>query len=126
MTRKVICDYCGNDAAFVTGRKIYPHRPDLFSLQFYQCEPCKAHVGCHKDSNGVPLGRLANAELRAAKSKAHAAFDPIWKGRTMSRKNAYGWLATELGILAKDCHIGMFNIEMCERVVATCEERNES
>lgn len=44
----VICDYCGNKAAQVTGRKIYPHRPDLFSLRFWHCEPCKAWVGCHK------------------------------------------------------------------------------
>ncbi|EIC84043.1 zinc-finger-containing protein [Serratia sp. M24T3] len=126
MTREVVCDYCGKTAAFVTGRKIYPHRPDLSLLHFYQCEPCKAYVGCHKGSNGVPLGRLANAELRAAKSKAHAAFDPIWKGRSMSRGSAYSWLAKSLGIPQQECHIGMFNIEMCEQVVIACELRAQS
>jgi len=126
MTREVICDYCGKAAAFVTGLQLYPHRPDLYSLQFYQCQPCKAHVGCHKGSNGVPLGRLANADLRAAKNRAHAAFDPIWKGRSMSRGSAYSWLAKSLGIPQQECHIGMFNIEMCEQVVIACELRAQS
>ncbi|MGC6389701.1 zinc-finger-containing protein [Ewingella sp. S1.OA.A_B6] len=124
MTRTVICDYCGQPSTLVTGRAIYPHRPDLFSLQFWQCIPCRAYVGCHKDSNAVPLGRLANSSLRAAKNQAHAAFDPIWKNGWMKRKDAYRWLANQLEITSKDCHIGMFNIEMCERVVASCQKRN--
>lgn len=44
----VKCDYCGNDAMLVSGRAIYPHRPDLFRLNFWQCAPCDAYVGCHK------------------------------------------------------------------------------
>lgn len=69
--RKVECPYCLKLADLVTGERIYPHRADLHSLQFYLCSDCNAYVGCHKRSNGAPLGRLANAELRAAKNKAH-------------------------------------------------------
>lgn len=124
MTRIVICNYCGKPAELISGKAIYPHRPDLFSLKFWSCTPCKAYVGCHKDSDAVPLGRLANAELRSAKNRAHAAFDPLWKSKSMKRAEAYGWLSKQLGISGKDCHIGMFNIEMCERVVSACQQRN--
>lgn len=122
----VTCDYCGMDARLVTGADIYPHRPDLHQLQIWACQPCGAWVGCHKRSNAVPLGRLADAELRKAKSEAHAAFDPIWKSRKMSRGVAYNWLSQKLNIPFKDCHIGMFDIETCAEVVNVCNEAKGS
>lgn len=126
-----ICPYCGNDAKLVTGEVIYPHRKDLFDLKFWHCEPCDAYVGCHKKgawvpdshkhSDGtIPLGRLANAELREAKKSAHAAFDPIWTDQRMTRKTAYKWLANALGIDRKECHIGMMDAERCRKVVEVC------
>lgn len=120
----VICDYCGNKAALVTGRKIYPHRPDLFPLRFWHCEPCKAWVGCHKNSDAQPLGRLANAELRLAKSAAHRAFDPLWKSGETTRKQAYQWLSIQLGIPSESCHIGMFDVATCLRVQTICASMN--
>ena len=65
---KVICPYCEGAAKLVSGRVIYPHRPDLFKNNFWTCPPCKAHVGCHRPNirhgftGEEPLGRLANAE----------------------------------------------------------------
>lgn len=125
---EVICDYCGRAAELVAGDDIYPHRPDLKALRFWRCVPCGAYVGCHKAGNGYgdgtrPLGRLANAELRAAKSAAHAAFDPLWKSRQMRRSDAYRWLSDALGIPANRTHIGEFDVETCRRVVAVCSER---
>jgi hypothetical protein len=110
------CDYCGNSAALVGGDVIYPHRPDLHDKRFYNCAACRAYVGCHPGTD-KPLGRLANAELRNAKQKAHAAFDPVWQSRRISRKAAYKQLARRLGIDANDCHIGMFDIARCMHVV---------
>lgn len=127
----VTCDYCGNAAELVSGKVIYPHRPDLLRLKFWNCAPCKAYVGCHKKEGGNgdgtnPLGRLANAELRAAKNQAHAAFDPLWRERGMKRGAAYGWLADKLGIHKSECHIGMMDVPMCRRVVAACSETGAS
>lgn len=115
----VNCDYCGKPAEQVTGKEIYPHRPDLFHKTFYRCVPCRAYVGCHPGTTR-PLGRLANAQLRAAKSAAHAAFDPIWKGGHKKRGSAYAWLADQLGIPQEKCHIGMFDVDACQRVVQAC------
>ena len=49
--------------------------------------------------------------------RAHAAFDPIWKSGTKKRGSAYAWLADQLGIPARECHIGEFDVETCARVV---------
>jgi hypothetical protein len=122
----IACPYCGKSAELTTGDWVYPHRKDLSGLKFWVCWPCDAFVGCHqkgapvggKASDGtLPLGRLANAELRRAKSAAHAAFDPLWKSGRMSRREAYGWLASKLGIHADQCHIGMFDVHHCKAVI---------
>lgn len=125
------CHYCGREAKLVTGDVIYPHRPDLANLNFWLCAPCDAYVGCHKRgariginavSDGtVPLGRLANAELRRWKSLTHEAFDPLWKQGGMTRGAAYAWLAHKLGIPKNECHIGFFTLEQCQEAVRICD-----
>jgi len=123
----VKCPYCGSEAQFVGGEVIYPHRPDLFEKRFWRCEPCAAYVGCHGNTD-EPLGRLANAELRKAKMAAHRAFDPLWREcpkeeRKSRRKGAYKWLSQALELSAEECHIGMFDLVTCERVVTVCEDK---
>lgn len=68
--QRVLCDYCCRSAAFVTGDRLYPHRPDLYNLNFWACKDCDAHVGCHKGTD-KPMGRLADKPLRDAKRLAH-------------------------------------------------------
>ncbi|KZX00100.1 hypothetical protein JL49_13495 [Pseudoalteromonas luteoviolacea] len=111
-----ICGYCGRFSKKVSGREIYPHRPDLFKKTFYTCQNCDAYVGCHKGTD-KPMGRLANAQLRTEKSNAHRTFDQLWRNGHMKRQDAYKWLAKKLGVNGKDCHIGMFDVETCKKVV---------
>lgn len=129
---KVICPYCNSEAVIVKGDKIYPHRPDLKMLNFWYCDNGHnpAYVGCHKISiqhgytGEEPLGRLADAKLRRWKSKAHAAFDPLWKeGIFKSRNRAYNWLANKLQISKEECHIGMMSVKQCRQVIEVCNER---
>lgn len=129
MTTPPICPYCNEQSQLVKGKQIYPHRRDLWDLNFYHCanNHAAAYVGCHKTGDGKkPLGRLADDKLRAAKSAAHAAFDPLWKKDQIAhfphRAKAYKWLAEMLGVDGKDCHIGMFDVAQCERVVSVCEQ----
>ena len=113
----VECPYCGREAANVGGRLLYPYRHDLYEKRFWHCKKCQAWVGCH--AGGVkPLGRLANAALRVAKQRAHAALDPLWKSGRMDRREAYGKLASRMKLSGAECHIGMFDIADCERVVS--------
>lgn len=113
---KLLCPYCDKVVEPITGERLYPHRTDLWHKRFYRCDPCDAHVGCHAAS-WAPLGILANAELRRAKSKAHEALDPIWRSGAMSRPDVYAWLASEMGIPLEKCHIGLFDLTECLRVI---------
>lgn len=124
-----VCPYCGSPAVFRDSSAHLYHGKDWGPV--WECEPCKAWVGCHKGSS-VPLGRLANQELRRAKHRAHAAFDPIWQAmlkfgidQGIARGATYGWLATALSIPPSHCHIGMFDVETCDRVVALCQAKRE-
>lgn len=118
---KPICSNCIMEAELVTGEVIYPHRPDLSKLYFWKCDSCGAFVGTHRNSKAhAPLGTLADAETRRARSAAHAAFDPIWKSKKMSRSKAYKWLADQMGIEVKKCHISWFNSDECRQVIDVC------
>lgn len=130
------CPYCDKPAELVGGHRIYRHRPDLNHLLFWRCDTCDAHVGCHRRgatvqignermrSDGtLPLGRLANAELRRAKRRAHDAFDAMWWSGDMTRQEAYAWLADALGITVANCHIGMFDLDGCNAVIAAVAAR---
>jgi len=118
LSPSVQCPYCRAPALLCTGTQVYPHRPDLRHKLFYRCEPCRAWVGCHPNTT-TALGRLANAELRAAKQRVHAVFDPHWRSAgNRTRSKAYARLASELEIPASECHVGMFDVAMCERAIA--------
>jgi zinc-finger-containing domain len=119
------CPYCGKAAKFVKGDKVYPHRPDLAHKGFWCCEPCDARVGCHPSTN-TPLGDLASGELRQARSRVHAAFDPLWRGgHDMRRSDAYRWLALEMDLKKDECHVGMFDLERCAAALEAIERINE-
>ncbi|MGN1370618.1 MAG: DUF3268 family zinc-finger domain-containing protein [Aristaeellaceae bacterium] len=115
--RKVYCDYCGSRAQYVDSKVIYGRSYGMI----YLCKPCDAYVGVHRGTD-VPLGRLANAELRKWKCAAHDAFDPIWKNKRMTRNAAYLWLSDQLGIPSKQTHIGMFDVPTCKKVVQICNQ----
>lgn len=119
------CPYCKGRAALVSGLAVYPHRPDLARLKFYVCGPCDARVGTHRGTV-APLGPPANAALRTARSRAHAAFDPLWRyhkrGDSKRRDKAYAWLALQLGLTKDECYIRMMNYAQCALVVAACEK----
>ena len=115
----VYCPYCGRRAEYVDSKCVYGKSYGMI----YLCRNCMAYVGVHKGTD-QPLGRLANAELRYWKKRAHAAFDPLWKyGRFRGRRNAaYAWLAEKMGLPREKTHIGMFGVAECRRVIQIINE----
>lgn len=124
----VICSYCENPARLATGAEVYAHLPELAEKKVWTCDPCDAWVGCHGNTD-KPLGRLANLELRQAKMLAHSFFDPLWRAKmergkvskNRARNAAYNWLAQKLEIPFAATHIGMFDVQMCKKVVEICK-----
>jgi hypothetical protein len=112
-----ICPYCSAPTALVKSDVVYPHRPDLAGKKFWLCHPCDAYVGCHPGTER-PLGTPANADLRALRSKVHAALDPLWRGGRLRRSEAYERLAVAMGIPGEECHVGMFDEARCRDALA--------
>jgi hypothetical protein len=113
--REVVCNYCGKPAELHGGLAVYPDRKDLEDRQFWVCWSCNAWVGC-KSGTDEPFGELADEALRAARTSAHKAFDPIWEQGLMTKTDAYAWLSQALGIPRHECHIGLMKLEDCVRV----------
>ncbi len=78
--------------------------------------------GMHPFTN-IPLGTLADAPTRQARTRAKEVFNPIWQSQRMTRSEAYSWLAGQLGIAnVEECHIGWFDVQTCQRVVVVCQQ----
>jgi len=91
---------------------------------FYGCTTypkCDATHGAHKD--GRPLGTAAALATRGWRSKAHDAFDMLWRKDGMSRPAAYLWLAGALGVEPDCAHIGMCDVAMCKNLIAAVNAR---
>jgi ssDNA-binding Zn-finger/Zn-ribbon topoisomerase 1 len=93
---------------------------------FYGCARwpdtgCPGSHGAHPD--GTPLGVPANRETKAARVRAHAAFDTLWRGGGMKRRAAYRWMQDALGLTSDEAHIGRFDVPTCERLIAAVEAR---
>lgn len=120
------CLECGAVATLTDGRTIYPHRPDLAELPFWLCG-CGAYTGCHKGTQH-PKGRPAGPATRQARMAAHAAFDPLWRRRAEldglnvhhARAKGYKWLAAQLGLEGKACHIGEMDAATARRAADIC------
>lgn len=111
------CDQCGHTNVHYTDNSVlYGNTFGKWSKIWY-CPSCKAAVSCHPNTH-YPMGKMADSATRKARSRAHKYFDQIFrKYRLMSRSSAYVWLAREMGIKTKNCHISYFNAEQCELVV---------
>lgn len=119
------CPDCGRPAVF------QPISAHLYSGQdwgpVYECVPCNAWVGCHKNGK-QPLGIPANQATRELRKRAHAVFDPLWAakmhrdgcGKSAARSAAYKWLAGHLGIPARECHISWMTDDHLKQIIRLC------
>ena len=125
------CPYCGGKAHLRDASSIYhnfKYRGKMFVCENFP--KCDSYVGCHPNTT-KPLGRMANKKLRTMKSKAHEYFDPLWKKRVFARKKslsynrtkAYQWLAEQLDLPESKCHIGLFDVDMCRKVIDVCSKK---
>ena len=88
----------------------------------YAYLPCDAWIEIEKNNTRsttpIALGRLANAELRAAKNQAHTVFDLLWQSGLLSRSAAYEWLVSAMSSHRRYCHFAMFDVAQCHTAAA--------
>ena len=107
-----ICPYCKKESQYVDSKIVYGKSYGMI----YLCTDCDAYVGVHKGTDNAK-GRLANAELRQIKKKAHFYFDPIWQFKLMTRHEAYKWLSDKIKLPPEYTHIGMLGKEKTIEVI---------
>ena len=118
------CPYCGSRALLRPASVVYGEKAADPFAPYYVCArfpACDAYVAAHKRTR-LPMGSLANAELRRKRIQAHAALDRLWEGGLMSKRRAYLWLQAKLGLPEREAHIGKFSLFRCEEVIRLCND----
>lgn len=77
---------------------------------------CDSYVRIHPGTK-IPMGTMANRELRALRNEAHHYFDQLYKKGHMSKKDAYQWLASILAAPMGQAHIGLLGEYYCRLVI---------
>lgn len=72
----------------------------------------KVHPGTN-----IPMGSLANHELRTLRRTAHYYFDQLYKTGRMSREESYRWLAAKICVPMREAHIGHLGEYYCKLVI---------
>jgi hypothetical protein len=71
---------------------------------------------------GRPPAVPGDEETRLLRMQAHMSFDRLWKSGRLTRREAYGWLAGELGLTEAKAHMGqMTNKHLLRAVVTVCD-----
>jgi hypothetical protein len=116
------CPLCGCNVTLIRNDAIYGQIYGGWPFA-YRCDDesadCGAFVGLHPDTD-IPLGTLADRDLRAARSSAKGAWQRLSANEGWSRSKAYRWLASALEIDADTCHFGWFDLDLCQTAEMAC------
>lgn len=116
------CPYCGAPVVRRYGRDLFGSHAKEPDALYYACArypACNAYVSAHKNSR-LPMGVLADPELRRKRILAHEAFDQLWKAGPLTKKQAYRWLQGALGVTEDLAHIACLSHYQCDRIIELC------
>ena len=111
------CPYCGSHSVLRSADGIY--RCNDKNTMLYVCSrypACDSYVRVHPGTK-IPVGTMANRELRALRNEAHRNFDRLHKQGLMSKEDAYCWLASILAAPLGQAHIGYLGEYYCKQVI---------
>ena len=114
------CPFCNSRVSLIDSARIFGCSYGFI----YLCDHfphCDARVRCHPKTI-IPMGTLADRELRKWRSLVHRKFDPLWQcGVFPSRQAAYKWLSKAMRLPLEKTHVAMFDIQKCQRAIACIE-----
>ena len=117
------CPYCGSHTILRSADGIY--RENSRQEMLYVCKnypACDSYVRVQKGTT-IPLGTVANRELRELRAEAHRQFDKLYKRGYMSKHDAYQWLGGILGVPAKNAHIAQLSVLSCNLVIQEAKKQ---
>jgi len=86
----------------------------------YACPEPDCSVVCWSGSTST----AADLPTREARQRAHAQFDFLWQSGRYKRNVVYQLLSEYMQLSRKQTHIGMFDIEQCQRVLEFCQQQS--
>ena len=114
------CPYCGSKAllrpASIVRSRTTPGEEVYVCARYPACD---AYVSAHRVTH-LPMGTLADKPLREKRQQAHIAMNRLWETGLMTKKEAYRWLQTQLGLPEREAHIAHFSEFRCEQVIRLC------
>ena len=113
---KIHCPYCGAKATLRPVSAVYGDRAKTDGY-VYVCDrypACDSYVAAHRKSL-LPMGTLANGDLRHKRILAHKAFNWLWESGLMTKWQAYLWMQARLGLSPDQAHIAKFGEYMCDQ-----------
>ena len=111
------CPYCGSSVVYRSADEIY--RDNSKGTMLYVCSrytECDSYVRVHAGTN-IPVGSMANHELRTLRRTAHRYFDQLYESGYMSKQDAYQWLADLIMAPLSEAHIGYLGEYYCKQVI---------
>ena len=114
---KMRCPYCGSPVVYRSADGIY--HDNRKGTMLYVCSrypECDSYVRVHAGTN-IPVGSLANHELRSLRRTAHYYFDQLHESGYMSKQDAYQWLADLVMAPLSEAHIGHLGEYYCKQVI---------
>ena len=111
------CPYCGAPVVFRSADGIY--KDNHLNAMLYVCSKypkCDAYVRVHEGTK-IPVGTLANKELRNLRRTAHLYFDQLYQSGLMTKDAAYQWLSDMLCTPPSEAHIGRLGEYYCKEVI---------
>ena len=95
------CQYCGGTVVLRSADGIYHENHSHTMLYVCSNYPrCDAYVRTHPGTN-IPVGTLANRELRTLRNQAHHYFDQLYLSGLMSKQDAYCMMSKALVMKGK-------------------------
>ena len=117
------CPYCGSHTILRSADGIY--RENARNDMLYVCKnypACNSYVRVQRGTK-IPLGTVANRELRELRAEAHRQFDKLYKHGYMGKHDAYQWLGGILGVPAKQAHIAQLSLLSCNLVIREAKKQ---
>lgn len=120
---KIRCPYCRSHAVLRPSTAVYQSRAKP-GRHLYVCARypmCDSYVGAHEGTL-LPMGTLANGNLRNKRIQAHRAFNRLWESGAMKKWQAYKWMQAKFGLNSDQAHIAMFSELLCDQLIAECDK----
>ena len=111
------CPYCGSTVVYRSADGIY--HDNSRGVMLYVCTnypECDSYVRVH-DGTNIPVGTLANHELRTLRRTAHSYFDRLHTSGLLTKQESYQWLAHFISAPLSQAHIGFLGEYYCKQVI---------